>query len=97
MELYRCDESGAEDPDGAYACVGIGFGYTSLGGKNGISMTLQYRAMGTTAWTEVNIGVRDSVIFEANAGIVYQVRLAASDSFTSASSGTSSRLCPAGL
>ena len=89
MELYRCDESGAEDPDGAYACVGIGFDYASLGGKNTISMTLQYRAMGTTAWTEVNIGVRDSVIFEANTGIVYQVRLAASDSFTSASSGTS--------
>ena len=87
--LYRCDASGTAAPDGAWAKAELGCAVTSLGGQNTAACVLKYRVRGTESWTEKAVTVPGSTVFPADTGSDYQVRLCASDSFTTVTSGTS--------
>lgn len=87
--LYRCDASGTAAPDGAWAKAELGCAVTSLGGQNTAACVLKYRVRGTESWTEKAVTVPGSTVFPADTGSDYQVRLCASDSFTTVTSGSS--------
>lgn len=85
--LYRCDASGNAAPDGAWARAVLSCAVTSLGGANCAAYVLQYRVRGTETWTEKAVAAPGNAVFEAGPGLDYQVRLRASDSFTTSVSG----------
>ncbi len=85
--LYRCDASGNAAADGAWAKAELVCAVTSLSGQNTAACVLKYRVRGTESWTEKTVTAPGSTVFPADTGSDYQVKLTASDSFTTVSGG----------
>lgn len=53
---FRCDASGAEDPEGDRLRVSLAYAIEQVGGKNLNTYTLSYRRQGVETWTTLTSG-----------------------------------------
>lgn len=92
LTYNRCDSDGTDNVLGDYAEITFSNAVTSLGGKNAISYTLEYKQTSETEYSTVNMSdfaglysvTNGTVIFAADSGASYDVRLTVADSFSSA-------------
>lgn len=92
--VYRSDDAGTEDADGAYATAEIDATVTSLSSKNTIEYNLLYRVHGTTEWTRILLGDVAGIYtlsnyvstFAAAVENIFEVAVEATDAFTTTQS-----------
>ena len=82
---FRCAANGVASETGAYINVTCTAAFATVGGRNALALTMQYRQVGASGWsvaTTVNNGVQAT----NNAGLVgtnlYELRVVAADSFS---------------
>lgn len=89
----RCDSDGTDNPAGECAEITFSDEVTSLGGKNAVAYTMEYKKTTDSAYTAISMSsfaglysvVNGTRIFDADADSSYDVRLTVADSFGSAS------------
>lgn len=92
IRVYRCLSTGDPDAGGSYAACKFSAVITSLDGSNAKSYEVQYRQVGTSEWTSVTVSnpaysmTNSVVIFQADTASAFEIRVAATDSFTTITS-----------
>ena len=92
VSAFRSDADGNADNGGSYMCVKFSAAITSLSNKNTATYSVQYRTSGSPSWSNVTPSASGyaptdiSTIIAANTGSSYEVRVVATDYFSSAAS-----------
>jgi hypothetical protein len=88
LQVYRVNEQGEADQDGAYIAVRYKYAVTSLNGKNRASMVVEYKQSTATEWTSLLTGTALSADTTAlptsptfSTDYQYDVRLTVTDWF----------------
>lgn len=92
LTYNRCDSDGTDNVLGDHAEITFSNKVTSLGGKNAVSYTLEYKTTSASKYTAADMSsfaglytvTNGTKIFPADAGSSYDVRLTVADSFGSA-------------
>ena len=84
LTAFRCDESGGEQDDGAYASITAVFSGSTLGGKNPITGQYRTKAEGGSwsGWTALTSGTA-AIALGISPESTYTVEVEVSDAFTS--------------
>lgn len=84
LTAFRCDESGGEQDDGAYASITAVFSGSTLGGKNPITGQYRTKAEGGSwsGWTALSSGTA-AIALGISPESTYTVEVEVSDAFTS--------------
>lgn len=94
LSVNRCNADGTENDIGAYVKATYSFSITSLDGKNGRGIKLQYKKSSESTYTTVTLTAAYSAtnathVFAADDGSSYDITLAVNDSFTTSKRSTS--------
>ena len=84
LTAFRCDETGTEQDDGAYASITAVFSGSTLGGKNPITGQYRTKAEGGSwsGWTALSSGTA-AIALGISPESTYTVEVEVSDAFTS--------------
>lgn len=93
LSAARCNQDGTANKSGAYGKVTFSAAITSLNSKNTASYSVQYRVAGASSWTTAGSPAAGNykpssitTVFAAATDKRYEVRVVATDKFTSVSS-----------
>lgn len=92
VSAFRSDANGNADNGGSYMCVKFSAAITSLSNRNTATYKVQYRTSGSSSWSNVTPSASGytptniSTIIAAAAGSSYEVRVVATDYFSTAAS-----------
>lgn len=89
LRVYRCNADGAANESGSYMKVELSAKITALNNKNGKTFRLEYKKSSVTSWTTKTTYTgaytwATSYIISADPDSSYDIRLTATDSFSSA-------------
>lgn len=86
----RCLSNGTLDDDGTYIHALVSFGYSTCGGKNTLTTSVQYKQVSATQWTDAGVTFASNTAFTYGKGqisteISYDVRYTLEDAFSTIS------------
>ena len=86
----RCLSNGTLDDDGTYIHALVSFGYSTCGGKNTLTTSVQYKQVSATQWTDAGVTFASNTAFTYGKGQIstetsYDVRYTLEDAFSTIS------------
>lgn len=86
----RCLSNGTLDDDGTYIHALVSFGYSTCGGKNTLTTSVQYKQVSATQWTDAGVAFASNTAFTYGKGQIstetsYDVRYTLEDAFSTIS------------
>lgn len=85
VTAYRCGSTGTASETGAYVAVTCTASYSTVSGKNTLALSVQYRQVGASSWStasSLSSGVQKIISAGLSGTNLYEIRIAATDTFT---------------